>query len=135
VSKVKKKSTKADMAKLRKDADKVMDEFIAESKARYDQAWKLIEFQDEQTKDAIERMTFLLARIARRRMWVGVGKREDRIVLDIPEQTIEHNVTYMAVEILKDLGHMDVQVERFDFNPGLCAECHVPVKPSKKKRS
>ena len=125
---------KSDRSKLYVQAEKAMIQFSAESKARFESVQRLISYQDMDTRDAIERMTNLLVRLARRRMWFGVGNRDDRIVLDIPEQTVEWNMTYMAVEILKDLGQMDVQIEAFDFNPGLCCECQVPVKPSKSKK-
>lgn len=119
-------------SELRKLGEKAMEDFTAEAKARYNKAHRLYAKQDDATQDALDRMTTLLCRIARKHMWVGVGKKGDRVVFTIPEQTIYHNMFYMSVEILKDLAQMDVKIAGFDFH-GLCAECHRELKPAKKK--
>lgn len=120
-------------SELRKLGEKAMVDFTAESQARYDKARKLYDRQDADTQDALDRMTSLLCRIARRHMWVGVGKKGDRIVFTIAEEIIFHNMFYMAVEILKDLGQMDVRVAGFSYPNDMCVECHRELKPSKKK--
>lgn len=130
----KKKPKKAvSESELHKLAEKAMEDFKSEAKARYDKAQKLYKKQDADTQDALDRMTTLLCRIARRHMWVGVGKKGDRVVFTIPEETIFHNMSYMAVEILKDLAQMDVKVAGFDFK-NLCMECHTELKPTAKKK-
>lgn len=129
---VKKKNAVSE-SELRKHAQKAMDDFTVEAKARFDKAKKLYDRQDFDTQDALDRMTTLLCRIARKNMWVGVGKRGDRIVFTIPEETVYHNIFYMVCEILKDLAQMDVKVAGFEWPRDMCAECHRDLKPSKKK--
>jgi hypothetical protein len=134
VTPVKKKGAKkVSEVELRKLAEQAMADFTSESQARKDKAQKLYDKQDSETQDALDRMTTLLCRIAKRHMWVGVGKKGDRIVMTIPETTIYHNMFYMSVEILKDLAQMDVKVSGFEMPSTLCAECHTELKPSKKK--
>lgn len=135
MTKVTKKKPKRTMSEseLQKQATRVMADFTAEAKARYDKAKKLYDKQDADTQEALDRMTTLLCRIAKRHMWVGVGKVGDRVVSEIPETVIYHNMFYMAVEILKDLAQMDVKVAGFEMPSTLCAECHTELKPSKKK--
>jgi hypothetical protein len=127
----KKKAPVVSPEKLRELANGAMDDFTRESKKRYERVHKLFERQDDETQDAIERMTALLCRIARKNMWVSAGSKGDRVVLTIPEEVIYHNMFYMAVEILKDLAEFDVKVAGFHFPPNLCAECFNPVKPKK----
>jgi hypothetical protein len=131
VATVKKKS-KVNEDKLRELGKKAMDDFSAEAKARHTKAKRLYDKQDSDTQEALDRMTTLLTRIAKRHMWVGLGAG-DKIVFTIPEETIYHNMFYMAVEILKDLGEFDVKVAGFHFPKDLCASCHKELKPSKKK--
>jgi hypothetical protein len=134
---LKKKRPSIDEEELRKLADQAMEDFKREAKARYDKAMRVYNAQDGDTQEAFDRMISLLVRIARKTMWVGVGKRSDRIVMPIPEETITHNMTYLAVEVLKDLAQMDVKVAGFKFPKGLCVECYAQItqaKPKKKVR-
>lgn len=119
--------------KLRELAVKVMDDFSAEAKARYDKAKRSYNKQDDETQDALDRITTLLCRITRKQMWVSAGGRGDRMVMVIPEETIYHNMFYMANEILKDLALMDVRVASYTFPAGICVECGKELKPAKKK--
>jgi hypothetical protein len=119
--------------KLREMANEAMEQFKSEAKTRYGQAHKLYAKQDDETQEAIDRMTTFLCRIARRHMWVGVGKRGDRIIFTIPEDTIYHNMFYMTTEILKDLASFDVKVAGFHLPKDLCAVCSTEIKVTKKK--
>lgn len=136
MTKVMKKNAKKKVSEkeLHALASKAMDEFKAEAKKRHEIARRLYERQDDETQEALDRMTTLLVRIAKRHMWVGVGKQGDKIVFTIPEETVYHNMFYMAVEILKDLAQMDVKIAGFDFPRDVCADCHVPIKPAKAKK-
>lgn len=125
-----KKKSADNLKKLAADA---MVAFIEESMARKNQAEIIFRRQDDETRDAIERMASLLTRIARRQMWFSVGGSGDKIVREIPEAVIEDNMFYMAVEICKDLAHMDVRIQQFVIPRDLCVECHVEIKPAKKK--
>lgn len=118
-------------SELRKLGEKAMADFTAESQARYDKARKLYDRQDADTQDALDRMTSLLCRIARRHMWVGVGKKGDRIVFTIAEEIIFHNMFYMANMILMDLAQMDVRVAGFQLPSDLCAHCLAPLHTKK----
>lgn len=130
---VKKKAPKPiSESELRKLADAAMEDFKAEAKARYDKAHKVYVKQDDDTQDALDRMVTLLCRIARRNMWVSAGKRGDRLVLTIPDETVYHNMFYMGVEILKDLAIMDIRIANYTPPADLCAECGKEVKPKKK---
>lgn len=126
-----KKAKAVNLDELRKLAGQAMEDFKIEAKARHDKAHKLYVKQDDDTQDALDRMTALLVRIARRQMWVGVGGKQDRLVMVIPEETIYHNMVFMAVEILKDLAQMDVRVAGFKFVHNLCAECYAEISPKK----
>jgi hypothetical protein len=134
MAKAVKKKAKASISEseLRKLADKAMVDFNAEATERFVRAKQLYDRQSGDAQDAITRMTNLLCRIAKRQMWVGIGKG-DRVVMDIPEQTIYHNMFYLACEILKDLAQMDVMVSGFKIPADLCAECYIELKPAKKK--
>lgn len=123
---------KINQEKLMKMAQAQMTVFSAEAKARYDRARASYEAQDEETQDAVTRMTNLLVRVARKQMWFTVGKRDDRIILPIPEETVYHNMFYMASEIVKDLAVMDIRVAGYTFMAGVCAECGTEIEPKKK---
>ena len=118
--------------KLRELADQSLAAFQADSELRYQGAKAVYDEQDNQTKDALDRMIDLLSGIARRRMWVSAGG-ENRMVVTLPDQVIRHNMTYMAVEILKDLAIFDVKVDNFTFPDHLCGVCNRPRKKVKKK--
>lgn len=121
-------------AKLRELGDQALAEFQEASQDRYDRAMVIYEAQDNETKDALDRMIDLLSGIARKRMWVGAGRHSDsRLVMTLPDQVIRHNMTYMAVEILKDLAQMDVRVASFKFPKDLCIVCNRPTKKKKVK--
>jgi hypothetical protein len=64
-------------------------------------------------------------------MWVQVGNREDRMVLTIPDETVYHNMFYMAVEIIKDLAVMDIRIANYTHPANLCAMCGTEIKPKK----
>lgn len=130
----KKKSRKLSEFALRTLANEQMEAFKVEAKERYTTARKLYEKQDDETQEALDKMTALLCRIARKNMWVGVGKKDDRIVLQIPEETIYANMFYMANEILKDLALFDIRVATYTFPPDTCVECGHPAKPKKAKK-
>lgn len=128
-----KPSKKVSENKLREMAESAMVDFTADAKARYEKANAIYAQQDSDTQDALDRMTALLCQIARRRMWVGVGSREDRLVCTIPEEVVYHNMFYMAVEIMKDLAVMDIKVANYKHPENICAMCGG-VKATKKKR-
>jgi hypothetical protein len=132
----KKKSKKAvkkvSEAKLYALAEKSLADFSAASEERYEGAMLVYNEQDNQTKDALDRMVDLLSGIARRRMWVSAGG-ENRMVMTLPDQVIRQNMTYMAVEILKDLATFDVRVDNFTFPDHLCGVCNRPRKKVKKR--
>lgn len=121
-------------AKLKELVAAQMAVFTADAKARYEKARRGYVKQSDDTQDALDRMTALLVRIARKHMWVSVGKREDRVVIQIPEETIYHNMFYMASEILKDLATFDVRVADYTFPADVCVECGKEIKPTKKKK-
>lgn len=134
VTKKKLKTRALAPGKVKAIAAESMALFEKEAKARYDKSRKLYIEQDDETMEALERMITLLCRIARKNMWVSAGA--ERIVMQIPEQTIYHNMHYMAVEILKDLAQFDIKVANFKFSEMLCATCysdHV-VKKSRMKK-
>lgn len=120
-------------AKLRRMGAAAMTQFQAEAKARHDKAHKLYETQDDDTQDALDRMTTLLCRIARKNMWISTGG--SNMVLQIPEDTIYNNMFYLANEILKDLAQFDIKVAGFQFPDNLCAVCYSEriAKPRKKR--
>lgn len=127
--KSKKVTKKLSENKLQEKADTRLAEFKAQSLVRFQQASKVIDQQDPATKDAIDRMIGQLVAISRRRMWVAESRGSDhRAIVDIPEETIRHNATYMALEIVKDLALMDVQVEGFKYPKGMCGTCARPLK-------
>lgn len=126
---------KVSESKLFEMAKESMEVFKAQAKARYDEAHKGYEKQDDDTQDALDRMTTLLCRIARKRMWFTVGKREDRVIMVIPEETIYHNMFYMANEILKDLALMDVRVASYTFPADTCVECGKAIESKPKKKA
>lgn len=127
---------KVSEARLFEMAQKAMADFSAEAKKRYDKAHRSYKQQDDDTQDALDRMTTLLCRIARKKMWVTTGGRQDRVVMTIPEETVYHNMFYMAVEILKDLAVMDVRVANYTFPADTCVECGktIELKPRAKKK-
>lgn len=130
MSKAKKKTSES---KLRELAEQEMLEFQLAAERRYVAAAVKTTHLDYDTREAIQRMTDLLCRIGRKQMYFTVGGRQDRIVLDIPELTIQHNSFYLACEILKDLAIMDIKIEDYAFAPGVCVECGTEIKPTKKK--
>ena len=134
MSVVKKKSKpvvakKISEAKLQALAEKSLKEFQAAAEERFKHAKAVYDEQDAATQDALDRMIDLLSGIARKRMWVSPTRAGDaRAVMTLPDQVIRQNMTYMAVEILKDLAHMDVRVANFKFSKKLCATCNRPRK-------
>ena len=137
MSAVKKKPKKIRISqkKLDKLAGEALDNFTKESEKRYERAMKVYNTQKIEAQDALDRMIDILCVIARRKLAVRVrGSWDDAVVFTIPDEVIKKNMTYMAVEILKDLVYMDVQVDDFHWPTDICAECGAPVTPKKKEK-
>jgi hypothetical protein len=123
--------------KLNVLAEVQMALFSAEAEQRFESAMRVFNAQDADTKDAIARVTAVLCRIGRKRMWFALGKKGDRIVREIPEKTMWYNMFYLATEIVKDMGQMDVKISGFKFPADLCATCNTQLtktKPIAKKK-
>lgn len=121
-------------AKLDALADAAMEKFTAEVVARHDAAHEIYAKQDSQTQDAIERIQDIMLRIGRKRMWISVGGREDRVVRDIPQAVQARIAWYIAVQIVKDLAVMDIRIEDYKHPAGNCAMCGTDFKPTNKKK-
>lgn len=131
-----KPSKKVSENQLQALAEKALTDFKQASLVRFQQAAKVYDAQDPATKDALDRMIDVLIQVARRRMWVAPSRgSEHRAVVQLPEEVIRQNATYMAVEIMKDLALMDVRVEGYKFPDGMCGVCHRPLKTKKKVKS
>ncbi len=125
--KVKSKAAKKTPAHVLQSLAKTkLDEFVEESKQRGNRAEAFYKEQDEDTQESIDRMTDCLANIMPRRMAVSVNRAGERVIVDISEEITLANAGYLAVEILKDLGQIDIRVANFKF-PALCVECATPI--------
>lgn len=112
----------------------IVQRFEDEAKARYEGVRPLVSKQDEETRDAIDRIADQIERITPRQMKHGTA--QDYILIEIPSEALAHNAYWMAVEIMKDLGQFDIRVENFHFDSHSCAVCGKPLggKPNGVKR-
>ncbi len=120
---------KINEAKMQKIAGGALKEFQEAAQGRYRRAKVVYDAQDSETQDSLDRMIDLLGRTARKTMWVSASKgSSQKVLVPLPGDAIHHNTFYMAVEILKDLGQMDVKVGGFTFPKDVCAVCSTPIK-------
>ncbi len=119
---VKKVSTRA----LQKTADEWLENFKSETQERDKRTRLFYDVQDEDTQDAIDRVADVLSLISHRRVVVKKSGSQQQLILDLPDAVMRANARYLAVEVFKDLGQMDIRVANFKF-PLLCVECGKKV--------
>lgn len=89
--------------------------------------------QDEQTKEVIRMIRDRLSLIATGTIRVFPnGRNNPGVTVTINQELIDHNLLYMATEIVKDLAFMDIRVENYEFPTVYCNECGEKLKPKKK---
>ena len=114
---------------------KQLELFKASTEARHRLALDVFNHQDSDTQEVIERI--------QDRLMIGAngvirvypnGKQQRSVILDVGLDYMTMNALYVAVEILKDLALMDVQIAQFQFPTSVCAECGVKLNEPRKKR-
>lgn len=95
-------------------------DFEATSFVKFDIANIVYAAQDDGTRAAIDKIEETLRNYATATINVKVGRLMQ--MLDIEEQVLHHNLHYLAVEICKDLGLVDIQVGNFRFDES-CVMC------------
>lgn len=125
-----KKKNRISEEELQALADEHMEKFAADALKRYEKALAHYKTQSEDTQDAIDRMVKALVRVTHKKMWLAF--KGQKIVIDIPEQTVYHNMCYMATEILRDMAVFDVRVADYTFPTKSCAVCGTEIKTKKK---
>jgi hypothetical protein len=104
------------------------------TEARYRIAMATFKIQDRKTQLAIEVIRDRLTTAASGSIRIYPnGKRKDSIVVSVDQELVDQNLLYVAIEIVKDLAFMDIQVENFQFGTVHCAECGERLGPRKKK--
>ena len=104
-----------------------LDEFMKASGELHALATKTYEAQDMETREAIERIQDVVTAMFRKRFYVAKTRTGERAIRDLPNEIHSKLTFYIAVEIVKDLGLMDIRVANFKFTKD-CAVCGKKVK-------
>lgn len=91
---------------------------------------KIFHEQSTETRDAISRMADSIQRMMPKKIQVTNTSTGDKAIVDIPAEFHEKVAQVMAVEAIRDLALMDIQVQDFFFTAH-CAECSKPLKKVK----
>lgn len=100
--------------------EEALADFEATSFVKFDIANQVYAVQDDGTRAAIDKIEETLRSYATATINVKIGRSMQS--LDIEELTLHHNLHYLAVEICKDLGLVDIQVGNFKFDES-CVMC------------
>lgn len=114
----------------------MLDEFESVSLVKQELAQDAYEFQDEETKRAIDRVTATLQQHATGYVNVKVGGTLH--ALKIENEYLGYNLFWLAVEIVKGLAFVGLRVANWQWPELLCASCGseiVPEKHVQKRRS
>lgn len=110
--------------------------FEAATKARYRIATAAFDAQDEKTKEALRMIRDRLSVIATGTIRVFPnGRKNPGVTVQISQELVDSNLLYIATEIVKDLGFMDIRVENYVFPTVYCAECGDKITLSKREKA
>lgn len=116
-----------------------LDEAKALIDLRYELAKEAYDFQDQDTKEVIDRIRDRLRLAATGYISIHVNPPHGSIVqAKIEQEYVEYNLLFIATEILKDLAYFDIRVAGYKFPPSQCVSCGAELlghsRPAKRKR-
>lgn len=91
--------------------DIAREEFTTLVDYQHDLAVEVYEAQDEETKEAIDKLKTTLAQY-------NTG-----LSFDLPDKWIDMALFVVAVEVVKDLALLDIRVAGFTFIEDACVKC------------
>lgn len=111
-----------------KSADKLVTEAIEEhqsiAEVKYELAKAAYDAQDKETKAVIDRIVDTLRTYATGYIHVQLQPPTGALVpVKLDNTYLGYNLLYLAVEIVKDLAFLDIQVASFEFPEAYCARC------------
>lgn len=116
--------------KLTADA---IEEFKSVSEIKHELARDAYDLQDSETKATIDRIAATLMQYASGYINVQLNPPSGSIVpVKIENKYLGMNLLWLAVEIVKDLAFVGVQVANFEFPESLCASCGAEIIPEKR---
>jgi hypothetical protein len=120
-----------------KSVDKLTEDAVEEFKSVSEMKWELArdayELQDKETKAVIDRIVATLRTYANGYIAVQLNPPTgETIPVKIENDYLDMNLLWLAVEVVKDLAFIGVQVASFEFPPSLCAQCGADIIPEKR---
>ncbi len=112
---------------LEKMARGKLAEFEQRSDELYDLARATYDAQDTDTREAIDRIHDATTRMFRQQAYVARTRTGERMPIEFSREVHSKLSFYIAVEIVKDLGIMDIRVANFKFTKA-CVVCGKKVK-------
>lgn len=118
----------------KKVLDEAVDNWKAVTEIRGEMAKEAWDYQDEETQKVLNRILNRLRLGTNGDTAVKVGR--SYVPVRMPQEYIDYNLMFIAIEILKDLRLFDIQIANFKFPPSLCAKCGATLELEvvKKKR-
>ena len=99
-----------------KDLDAEVDE-------RYAFARKFVESQDDETREAINRMVETMGQMAGQpTAHILLPGEKFRTPINVDQMTFDRNLYYLAVRLVIACARMDIRIAKFKM-PKLCADC------------
>ena len=84
--------------------------------------------QDDETQESIDRIHETLMTVGAVCMWVSTSRTGPRHIVYYGDELRRKMNTVLAVNIVRDLAQMDIQVSDFKFTKTNCASCNKPIK-------
>jgi hypothetical protein len=112
-----------------------LEEHKTLTELRYEVAKEAYNFQDKETKQTLDRMVSAMRLAATGYIEVTIDPPHGGIVpAKVEPVTIDMNLLYVAVDILKTLAFFDTKVANFKYPSSLCINCGAEILGSKKPR-
>ena len=99
-----------------KDLDAEVDE-------RYELALKFMNEQDDETREAINRMLETMRQMAGTpTAHILLPGEKERTPINVDQMTYDRNLFYLAIRLVIACARMDIRIAKFKM-PKLCADC------------
>jgi hypothetical protein len=105
------------------------------AETRYELAIAAYEHQDDETRQAIDRIRDTIRLAATGYVHVNLDPPHSGVVtVKLEQKWIDFNLLYIAVDIVKTLAIFDIKLANFEFPPSLCTDCGAEITGQKRRK-
>jgi hypothetical protein len=120
-----------------KQLAEALEDWKLQTEVRYELAKEAYDFQDDDTKEVIDRIVNRLRLGANGFIRVRLSDQSS-VSVKVEQEYLDFNILYVACEIIRDLALFDVRLAHYAFPPSMCISCGaeitgeaLPKKPGK----